>query len=193
MNTPTAQFSKWFEDAKAHPHIIEPTAMTLATVSATGNPRARIVLLKDFDDSGFVFYTNHTSAKGRELLAHPHAALIFYWMPLTRQVRIEGNISVVSDAEADAYFASRVRGKQIGAWASLQSQPLDTREALHARIAMIEKQYEGKPVPRPPHWSGFRLSPTMFEFWSEGEFRLHERDIYTADGSGSFTLSHLYP
>ncbi len=193
MNTPLSRFMQWFEDAKAHPHIIEPTAMTLATVSAEGHPRARIVLLKDFDDRGFVFYTNHTSAKGQELLAHPHAALVFYWMPLTRQVRIEGSISVVSDDEADAYFASRVRGKQIGAWASLQSQPLDSRETLQERIAMLETQYEGKPVPRPPHWSGFRLTPHLFEFWSEGEFRLHDRDIYTADGKGGTTLSHLYP
>lgn len=193
MTTPFSRFSVWLDEARAHPAISEPTAMTLATVDGTGQPHARIVLLKDHDGDGFVFYTNHTSAKGRELLAHPQAALLFYWMPLLRQVRVEGAVSIVSDAEADAYFASRARGKQIGAWASLQSQPLDRRETLATRVRTLEAQYEGRDVPRPAHWSGFRLTPSRFEFWSEGEYRLHERDIYTPDGSGGWALQHLYP
>lgn len=193
MTTPFSHFSDWFAEAKAHPHIKEPTAMTVASVSAEGNPRARVVLLKDFDAHGFVFYTNHTSAKGQELLAHPTAALLFYWMPLTRQVRIEGSISVVSDAEADAYFASRARGSQIGAWASLQSQPLDSKATLMSRVAELEQQYEGRTIPRPPHWSGFRLTPHYFEFWSEGEFRLHDREIYTRDTKDNWLVSQLYP
>jgi pyridoxamine 5'-phosphate oxidase len=181
------------KQATEHPQVKEPTAMTLATLGADGHPNARIVLLKDADDEGFVFYTNTLSAKGRELAAHPHAALVFYWMPLTRQIRIRGSIERVSETEADAYFATRVRGKQIGALASLQSTPLASRQELEMRIAALEKQYAGCPVPRPPHWSGYRLRPDYFEFWSEGEYRLHERDIYTPDGSGGWALSHLYP
>lgn len=193
MHSPFTQFSHWFAEAQAHAAIKEPTAMTLATLGVDGYPRSRIVLLKDYDADGFTFYTNHAGAKGRELLAYPKASLLFYWMPLCRQVRIEGDITVVSDAEADAYFASRPRGSQIGAWASLQSEPLDSMDTLKARVIDVETTYAGRDVPRPPHWSGFRLAPHYIEFWNEKPFRLHERDSYTRANNGQWVLSHLYP
>lgn len=193
MSTPVTRFAQWYAEAHSTPSITEPTAMTLATVAEGGQPRARVVLLKDFDERGFTFYTNHHGAKGKELLAHPQASLLFYWMPLTRQVRIEGTVETVSDAEADVYFASRDRGRQVGAWASLQSEPLDAYDTLQKRVAEFETKFAGGPIPRPPHWGGFRLVPQSFEFWSEGPYRLHQRDIYTRDASGEWQLSHLYP
>ena len=158
----------------------EPTAMTLASVDAEGRPSARIVLLKAHDERGFVFYTNHRSRKGRELLAHPPAALLFHWKTLRNQiqVRIEGRIETVSPAEADAYFASRPRASQIGAWASDQSETLPSREEFDRRIAQYEYEFAHGTVPRPPHWSGFRLVPDCMEFWYGAEFRLHERFCY---------------
>ena len=190
---PLARFTHWLDDARATPAISEPTAMTLATATPDGVPSARIVLLKEHGPEGFLFYTNLTSRKSRELAGNPQAALCFYWMPLERQVRIEGAIARASDAQADAYFASRPRARQIGAWASLQSQPLEDREALEARAAMIEAQYANQPVPRPPHWSGWRLMPRSMEFWHNNPARLHEREIYTRTADGSWQHGLLYP
>lgn len=192
MHDPIAQFTQWLADAKACAAIAEPTAMTLATATRDGKPSARVVLLKAHDAKGFVFYTNFASRKGHELEENSQATLCFYWMPLDRQVRIEGRATPVSDQEADAYFASRARGKQIGAWASMQSQPLDNRATLEARIAQLTAEYEGKTIPRPLHWSGWRIAPERIEFWNQGTFRLHERDAYTrSNGGWEHTL--LYP
>ncbi len=158
----------------------EPTAMTVATLGKNGRPSARTVLLKAFDARGFVFYTNFDSYKGRQLASNPQAALLFLWKNLDNQiqVRIEGSVEPVSIAEADAYFASRPRGSQIGAWASKQSATLASRETFEAQIEHYEKKFDGIDVPRPPHWSGFRVVPEMFEFWYGAEFRLHERQCY---------------
>jgi pyridoxamine 5'-phosphate oxidase len=194
MHNPLTQFTQWFNDAKAHPAIADATAMTVATATPDGKPAARILLLKGFDVDGFVFYGNMESRKFRELAANPQAALLFYWAPLDRQVRIEGTVTKVSDAEADAYFATRDRGKQIGAWASFQSQPLENRDLLRARIEEFSKVYEGMTVPRPPHWSGWRLCPTSIEFWCQGEYRLHTRDVYTrANAKDAWAHTLLYP
>ncbi len=189
---PIARFSEWLEEARAERSIPEPTAMTLATATKDGAPSARIVLLKAHDGNGFVFYTNLESRKGEELAANPRAALCFYWAPLLRQVRIEGGVTPVSDAEADAYFTTRDRNKQAGAWASKQSRPLASRPQLVTGVSKVEADYDEKSIPRPPFWSGWRLKPEHIEFWQEGEFRLHQRDLYTRDGSGwKHTL--LYP
>ena len=191
MEHPINKFTQWF--AQAHEAgIKEPTAMTLATATRDGIPSARIVLLKAHDEQGFVFYTNLTSRKGREMAQNPRAALVFYWSALDKQIRIEGTLSPVSDAEADAYFASRERHKQAGAWASLQSEQLESRETLVARAEQIEQEYAGRAIPRPPHWSGTRLAPTSLEFWHQRDARLHEREIYIKSGDGwAHTL--LYP
>jgi pyridoxamine 5'-phosphate oxidase len=192
MHAPLTKFSLWLADAQNHPAIAEPTAMTLATATADGLPSARIVLLKAHGPEGLTFYTNFTSRKSAEIKANPHVALVFYWMPLDRQVRIEGSVSEVSAAEADAYFRSRPRARQIGAWASLQSQPMQSRSDLETRNAEIEQRYEGQEVPRPPHWSGWRVRPKSFEFWIQNAARLHEREIYTLDGA-NWQHSLLYP
>jgi pyridoxamine 5'-phosphate oxidase len=170
----------------------EPTAFTLATVGADGQPSARIVLLKGVDARGFVFYTNHESRKGRELLAHPPAAMVFHWQPLERQVRVEGLARQVSPEEADAYFASRARGSQIGAWASRQSQPIAMSGDLEARVEEMEARFADKPVPRPPHWSGFRIVPSRIEFWQNMPSRLHQRDLYHREADG-WRVERLYP
>ena len=172
----------------------EPTAMTVATVGRDGRPAARTVLLKGFDHRGFVFYTNFSSRKGRQLAANPQAALLFHWRHLREgvQVKIEGTVEPVSAEEADVYFASRPRGSQIGAWASLQSQPLASREQFNQRYADVEKQYEGAPVPRPSHWSGFRVVPERIEFWYGAQFRLHERQCYERS-NGVWSQVMLYP
>ncbi|GAB2994661.1 pyridoxine/pyridoxamine 5'-phosphate oxidase [Arenimonas maotaiensis] len=186
-------FTDLLEQAKRSPDP-EPTAMTVATVGRDGRPAARTVLLKAFDERGFVFFTNFSSRKGRQLAANPQAALLFHWKHLREgvQVKIEGTVEPVSAAEADAYFASRPRGSQIGAWASLQSQPLASRELFDRRVADVEKRYEGQDVPRPPHWSGFRLVPERIEFWYGAQFRLHERQCYERI-DGAWTQAMLYP
>jgi pyridoxamine 5'-phosphate oxidase len=172
--------------------IPEPNAMSLATIGNRDQPSVRIVLLKAFDERGFVFYTSYDGKKGRQLLAHPRAALCFYWAPLSLQIRIEGRVTKVSDEEADAYFATRERGSQIGAWASRQSEPLETPNALDERVARYEKEFEGKAVPRPGYWSGFRVWPERIEFWKGKPNRLHERHLYTRDGEG-WLIETLYP
>lgn len=186
-------FSALLEEAKAGIDP-EPTAMTLATAGSDGRPAARTVLLKGFDADGFVFYTNFNSRKGRQLADNPQAALLFHWKHLRDgvQVKIEGTVEPVSAAEADAYFASRPRGSQIGAWASLQSQPLAARALFEQRIAETEARFDGKDVPRPPHWSGFRVVPERIEFWYGARFRLHERACYTRDGE-TWSVTALYP
>ncbi len=188
---PFRLFDAWFEEAKAkEPN--DPEAMTLATVGADGMPSARMVLLKSADPRGFVFYTNYESRKGQQLLSHRQAALCFHWKSLRRSVRIEGMAEPTSPEEADAYFASRPRSSQIGAWASDQSRPLEGRFALEARVAKFTAKFAIGPVPRPPHWSGFRVSPSRIEFWEDRPFRLHDRMVYTRDGTG-WLMTKLYP
>jgi pyridoxamine 5'-phosphate oxidase len=193
MTDPIALFHAWFAEAKAHPAITEPTAMTVATATRDGTPSARILLLKQVDTEGFVFFTNYEGRKSVELAANPKAALCFYWMPLEKQVRVEGAVVKTSAAESDAYFASRERGRQIGAWASLQSQPLPTRDTLDERVAALEAEYAGKPIPRPPHWGGWRLIPSRIEFWHQGAHRLHDRYAFTLDAGGAWVKTDLYP
>ena len=172
--------------------VPEPNAMSLGTIGNRDQPYVRIVLLKAFDERGFVFYTSYDGKKGRQLLAHPRASLCFYWAPLSIQVRIEGRVTKVADEEADAYFATRERRSQIGAWASRQSEPLETPTALDERVAKYEKEFEGKTVPRPEYWSGFRVWPERIEFWKGKPNRLHERHLYTRDGEG-WLIETLYP
>jgi pyridoxamine 5'-phosphate oxidase len=172
--------------------IPEPNAMTLGTIEKGGQPSVRVVLLKGFDERGFVFYTNYEGRKGRELLAHPKAALCLYWPPLGIQVRIEGAVTKVADEEADAYFATRQRASQIGAWASKQSWPIESPTALDDRVAEYEKKFAGREVPRPDFWSGFRVSAERIEFWKNKPNRLHERHLYTRDGDG-WKIETLYP
>ncbi|MFL5418059.1 MAG: pyridoxamine 5'-phosphate oxidase [Myxococcales bacterium] len=187
---PMGRFLAFFEVAKHTPQIPEPTGMILSTVGDDGRPSSRVVLLKSADEEGLVFYTNLESRKGREALAHP-VALLFWWYPLEAQVRFEGPAQRVTDEDADAYFASRPRGSQLGAWASAQSRPLASREELEARLAELTERFEGMPVPRPPHWSGLRVRPLAVEFWKNRANRLHERHLYTREKPGapwSFTL-----
>ena len=189
---PFALFEQWFGEAQAS----EPgdaNAMALASVDMQGRPSVRMVLMKDHGPGGFTFYTNFDSRKGAELLADPEGALLFHWKSLRRQVRIEGPVTPVDDATADAYFATRPRDSQIGAWASDQSRPLGSREIFEARIAEAEARFAGGPVPRPPHWSGFRLMPRAMEFWLDRMFRLHERTRYQADGRGGWSSGLLFP
>jgi len=188
---PFALFAEWLEEAgKKEPN--DPNAMTVSTVDGDGMPDSRMVLLKDFDAQGFVFYTNTQSAKGQELNAHPKAALLFHWKSLRRQVRIRGTVEPVSEAEADAYFASRARHSQIGAWASDQSRPLPDRLALEKRVAEMGLKFGLGKVPRPPHWSGYRIVPVTIEFWRDRPFRLHERLVFDRV-EGGWTTKRLFP
>lgn len=170
----------------------EPTAFCLATVGGDGQPSARMLLLKHADARGFVFHTNFRSRKGRELAANPRAAMCFHWQPLERQVRIEGVVEPVSEAEADAYFQTRPRLRQLGAWASDQSEVIPPGESVDVRVGELEARYEGQPVPRPPHWSGFRLQPVVYEFWINGVGRLHVRHRYTR-AAGGWHVDTLFP
>jgi pyridoxamine 5'-phosphate oxidase len=190
---PLRLFATWFAEAKrAEP--VNPEAMALATVGADGMPNARMVLLKDFDERGFVFYTNVESVKGRELEAAPKAALTFYWKSLQRQVRLRGSVEPVSTAEADRYFATRSRMAQIGAWASKQSSALESRLAFEKAVARYTAKFAVGAVPRPPHWSGYRVVPREIEFWQERPFRLHDRIAFTRSGPGAcWNKTRLYP
>ncbi len=192
---PTAEpidlFHAWFAEARdSEPN--DANAMALASVGADGMPSVRMVLLKGADAEGFVFYTNFESRKGIELRAHPQAALCFHWKSLRRQVRIEGAVETVSDAEADAYFATRARGSQIGAWASEQSRPMAGKAELLKRVGAFTARFAVGKVARPPHWSGFRLRPRRCEFWQNGQFRLHDRLVYCREGAG-WRTEILYP
>ena len=190
-DNPLVLFQEWFDRA-AETEINEPTAVTLATASNTGRPSARMVLLKHYDDHGFVFYTNLDSRKGLELRGNPFAALLFHWKSLKRQIRIEGRVELISDDEADAYFASRDRGSQIGAWASDQSRPMTGRFELEKQIAKFTAKFGVGAVARPPNWSGFRLHPDAFEFWDDGMFRLHERIVYKRQDD-NWAIERLFP
>jgi pyridoxamine 5'-phosphate oxidase len=183
MTDPLALFRAWFGEAE-DAGVEVPEAMALATADAEGAPSARMVLLKGADDDGFVFYTGYVSRKARELGENPRAALVFYWRPLGKQVRVEGRVERVSETESAAYFATRPRGSQLAAWASRQSRPLESREELERRYAKLEREYDGREVPLPPHWGGFRLRPDVVEFWEHRDNRLHDRVRYTRAREG---------
>jgi pyridoxamine 5'-phosphate oxidase len=190
-NAPFTLFGAWFAEAEqSEPN--DPNGMTLATATRDGQPSARMVLLKGWDREGFVFYTNLQSQKGCELAANDQVALLFHWKSLRRQVRIEGTAAPVTDAEADAYFATRPRLARLGAWASDQSRPLDSRATLVARVAALEARYVLGDIPRPPHWGGYRVRPLRFEFWQDMPFRLHDRALFTRDGD-AWRSEKLYP
>ena len=189
---PIEQFRGWFEDALAA-DLHEPNAMTLATATPEGRSSARIVLVKGFDERGFVFYTNYGGRKARELEANPYCALVFYWGELERQVRVEGRVSRVSEEESDAYFASRPRGSRLGAWASEQSRPVGDRGTLERRLRELEREYEGREIPRPPFWGGYRVEPEIIEFWQGRENRLHDRLLYRRAIDGGWIRERLQP
>ena len=192
MTDPFAHFAAWFAEAEAS-EPSDPNAMTVVTATPDGKPSARTILLKGVDSRGFVFYTNKQSRKAGELAANTQIALLFYWKSLGRQIRIEGRIEHVTDAEADAYYATRPRISRLGAWASHQSRPLATRAELERRLADYDAKYPGDDIPRPPHWSGYRVLPAYFEFWQNMEFRLHDRTIYDPAPGGGWTTGKLFP
>jgi pyridoxamine 5'-phosphate oxidase len=190
---PLALFAAWLKDATAS-EPRDPTAMTLATVDADGQPNARMVLLKGIDARGFVFYTNIESQKGQELDASPQAALVFHWKSINRQIRVRGTVERVSDADADSYFATRPKQAQIGAWASKQSKPLESRLAFEKAVALYATKYAIGTVPRPPNWSGYRVVPAQIEFWHDRPFRLHDRIVFERDApGGAWKKTRLYP
>ncbi|MHC5024856.1 MAG: pyridoxamine 5'-phosphate oxidase [Planctomycetota bacterium] len=190
---PVPQLHDWLDEAARSTGLPNPNAMALATVDANGIVSTRMVLLKSLDQHGAVFYTNRSSRKGHAIDAHPHVSLLLHWDVLNRQVRIEGRAVPVPDDESDAYFASRPRASQIGAWASDQSQPVDTRAELDSRMAAMEQRFEGQDVPRPPHWGGYRVRLDRLEFWQGHPFRLHDRVIYEPDDRGGWRTQRLCP
>jgi len=189
---PIRQLQRWLQEA-IEAQVVEPHAMCLATVDAQGHPDARFVLLRELDERGLVFYTNANSSKGRQLSQNPYVTVVFWWGELERQVRIQGVAEPVSDAEANAYFATRPRGHQLAAWASPQSEVIPNRHWLEARMAELERQYEGLPVPRPPYWLGYRIVPHTFEFWQGRPNRLHDRLRYTRQPDGTWKIERLAP
>lgn len=191
MTDPHALFESWFAEARTT-EINDSNAMTIATVNADGQPSARMVLLKGHGPDGFIFYTNQQSRKASDIHQNPKAAILFHWKSLRRQIRIEGELSRVDDTLADSYFATRSRDSQLGAWASDQSRPLADYAIFEARFAEMKQRFEGRDVPRPPHWSGYCLAPTRFEFWQDREHRLHERRLFVRDGS-EWQEGLLYP
>ncbi|MBD8685735.1 MULTISPECIES: pyridoxamine 5'-phosphate oxidase [unclassified Rhizobium] len=192
-NEPFALFANWLKDA-TESEINDPNAVALASVDEDGMPSVRMVLLKHADERGFVFYTNFESRKGTELLGQPKGAMCFHWKSLRRQVRVRGPVEVVSDQEADEYYASRARGSRIGAWASKQSRPLESRFALEKAVAAYTAKYAIGDIPRPPHWSGFRIQPLTIEFWQDGKFRLHDRVEFRREtAEGDWEKVRMYP
>jgi pyridoxamine 5'-phosphate oxidase len=191
MTDPFSLFDAWFTEARTT-ELNDSNAMALATVDAAGQPSVRMVLLKGHGRDGFVFYTNRQSRKAGDLAANPHVALLFHWKSLRRQIRIEGSVTWATDAESDAYFATRARDSQLGAWASEQSQSLDSRATFEARFAEMEQRFASQPVPRPPHWGGYRVTPMRIEFWQDREHRLHERRVFVRAGD-DWNEGLLYP
>ncbi len=189
---PIKQFSLWFDEA-LRSSVVEPNGMVLSTTSNTGRPAGRVVLLKGFDESGFSFYTNYESRKGREIASCPMASLTFWWIPLERQIRIEGRIESVSPEESDRYFGVRPRGSQLGAWASKQSAVIDSRDVLESTLANVTRQFDGRDVERPPHWGGYLVVPDLMEFWQGRSSRLHDRIQYKIDDNGKWQIDRLSP
>jgi pyridoxamine 5'-phosphate oxidase len=192
LESPIAQFQKWFNEAR-QAEVLEPNAMTLSTVTPQGRPDARIVLIKDVDEEGFSFYTNYASRKGQDLEQHPYAALTFFWPELERQVRIEGDVEKVAAGSSDAYFNSRPRGSQIGAWTSPQSREIPNRGMLEIRQRDFEERFEGQDVPRPEHWGGYVVKPSRIEFWQGRASRLHDRIVYEKNQAGQWERKRLAP
>jgi pyridoxamine 5'-phosphate oxidase len=189
---PITQIQRWFEEAR-DAYVVQLDAMALATATRDGKPSVRMVLLKSFDENGFVFYTNYGSQKGKELAENPRASLVFYWEELHRQVRIDGTVSKVSPEESDAYFQTRPRESQISAHASAQSEVIGSRDELDRRFEELQRKFEGQPVPRPAHWGGYRLKPTRIEFWQSGYARLNDRIVYELQKDGNWKLKRLAP
>jgi len=189
---PIEQFGRWWNEA-VQSELEEVNAMTLATATANGRPAARIVLLKDYNEEGFVFFTNYESHKGEEMKDNPYAALVFFWAALERQVRIEGTVEKVPAEESDAYFVSRPRGSRIGAWASPQSKVISNREVVEKNVTAMEQQFGEGDIPRPQHWGGYRVKPVLIEFWQGRPSRLHDRILYTADDAGKWKIERLAP
>ncbi|MCP2729621.1 pyridoxamine 5'-phosphate oxidase [Limnofasciculus baicalensis] len=192
LPNPFTQFKIWFDQALSA-QLSEPNAMSIATASLDGKPSVRMVLLKDYDERGFAFFTNYNSQKGQQLRENPWGAVAFWWAELERQVRIEGQVEQVSPEESDSYFQNRPRASQLGAWTSAQSEVINNREVLEQRLAKFQQEYENKEVPRPPHWGGFRVIPTIIEFWQGRPNRLHDRLIYKKQDNGSWIIQRLSP